>query len=289
VRAHFGQCRNWLFGLAGTRKSTITFTLARRFELASKTEMTALGGNFFCSRQFEETKQAKRIVRMIVYHLALVCKLFVNALTHCGRFNTIYRDVHRQLEDLLIRPWLKSESDRLADPSTPRYYIIIIDAIAEIDGKGGSVFLRDLLAIIYKHHLLGLKFFVTSHPDPDLVTHLRSFEDKKLYRLEEVPFEEAQDDITKYLNVSLPHFIGHPGMAWLVSQVAGLFIYTATVVKYLADHEEVEQKKLLDQLLASPPLGIPQMEEDKAPLLDQLYLQLLSDAFCDVHPAVQQD
>jgi hypothetical protein len=152
-----------------------------------------LGGNFFCSRQFEETKQAKRIVRTIVYHLALVCKPFANALTRCGRFDTIHRDVRTQLEDLLVRPWRESESDRLADPSTPPHYLIVIDALDEIDGKGGSDFLRDLLNIINKHHLLGLKFFATSRPDPDLVNHLRSFEDKQLYRLEEVPSEEAQE------------------------------------------------------------------------------------------------
>jgi hypothetical protein len=36
-------------------------------------------------------------------------------------------------------------------------------------------------------------------------------------------------------------------------------------------------------------LGIPQTEEDEAPLLDQLYLQLLSNAFRNVRSAVRQD
>jgi len=283
------QAVYWLFGLAGTGKSTIAFTLARRFELAGNTDTTALGGNFFCSRQFEETKQARRIVRTIVYHLALVCKPFANALTRCARFDAIYRDVRTQLEDLLVRPWRESESERLADPSTPPYYLIIIDALDELDGKGGSDFLRNLLDIVNKHHLRGLKFFATSRPDPGLVNHLTSFEDKQLYRLEEVPFEEAQDDIAKYLNANLPHFVGHPEIDQLVSQAAGLFIYAATIVKYLADQEAVEQKKLLGQVLASSALSIPQTEEDEAPLLDQLYLQLLSNAFRDVRPAVRQD
>ena len=73
----------------------------------------------------------------------------------------------------------------------------------------------------------------------------------------------------------------------LVSQADGLFIYAATVVKYLADLEEVEQKQLLDQLLATSALGIPQTEKDEAPLLDQLYLQLLSNAFDNVPSAVR--
>jgi len=279
----------WLFGMAGTGKSTIAFTLARRFELAGNTDTTALGGNFFCSRQFDETKEAKRIVRTIVYHLALVCKPFAIALIRCGRFNAIHRDVRTQLEDLLVTPWGESESGRLADPFTPPNYLIVIDALDEIDGKGGSHFLRDLLNIINKHHLLGLKFFVTSRPDPYLVIHLRSFEDKQFYRLEDVPFEEGQNDIAEYLNMSLPNFVGRPEMDRLVSQADGLFIYAAAIVKYLADHEEVEQRKLLDQLLASSALGIPQTEEDEVSLLDQLYLQLLSNAFRDMHPALRPD
>jgi hypothetical protein len=136
----------------------------------------------------------------------------------------VRRNVRTQLEDLLVKPWRQSESDRLADPSTPPYYLIVIDALNEIDGKGGSDFLRDLLHIINKHHLRGLKFFATSRPDPDLVNHIKSFEDKQLYHLEEVPSEEAQGDITKYLNASLPHFVGCPVMDRLVSRVDGLFI-----------------------------------------------------------------
>jgi hypothetical protein len=44
-------------------------------------------------------------------------------------------------------------------------------------------FLRELLDSINKHRLRGLKFFATSRPDPDLVTHLESFKDKQFYRL----------------------------------------------------------------------------------------------------------
>ena len=155
---------------------------------------------------------------------------------------------------------------------------MVIDALDEIDGQGGSGFLRDLLDVINKHRLRGLKFFATSRPDPDLVAYLRSFEDKQFYRLEQVPIKEAQADITTYLNTNLPHFAGRPEVENLVAQAAGLFIYAATVVKYLEGYEPLEQKARLDMLSSVSNPTISQTSEE-TPLLDGLYIQVLSDAF----------
>jgi len=139
------------------------------------------------------------------------------------------------------------------------------------------VFLRDLLDVINKHRLRGLKFFATSRPDPNLLTHLQSFEDKEFYRLEQVPIGEAQADITTYLSANLPHFAGRSEMEKLVAQAAGLFIYAATVVKYLAGYTPREQKWRLGKLPFVSDSAILQTAEE-APLLDGLYLQILSDA-----------
>jgi len=263
----------WLFSQAGSGKSTI----ARQFEFASDANDTiVLGGNFFCSRQFEETKFETHIICTIVYHLALRCKTFADALSRSGTFDAVHQNVRAQLENLLIEPW---EQARLADPLKSLHFLVIIDALDEIDGQGGSVFLRDLLDLINKCRLRGLKFFTTSRPDPDLVAHLQSFEDKQLYRLEQVPIGEAQADIMTYLNTNLPHFAGHPEMEKLVAQAAGLFIYAATVVKYLEGYESLEQKERLDTLPSVSDSATLQTSEEETPLLDGLYLQVLSDAF----------
>ena len=77
---------------------------------------------------------------------------------------------------------------------------MVIDALDEMDGQGGSEFLLDLFDIINKHRLPGLKFFVTSQSDPGLVTRVKSFEDsdKQFCRLEEVPMDEAQADMSHH-------------------------------------------------------------------------------------------
>jgi len=257
----------WLSGQAGSGKSTIAYTIARRFEFAGDADDTiVLGGNFFCSRQIKETRSATRIVRTIVYHLALKSKAFANALHASGNFDTIHHGVRSQLQSLLIEPWKQAQS---ADPSKSLHFLVVIDALDELDGRDGSGFLRDLLDSINKHRLKGLKFFATSRPDPDLVTHLESFKDKQLYRLGQVPIEEAQTDITTYLNANLGHSVGRPELEKIAAQAAGLFIYAATVVKYVEGYASVEHEERLSTLF---------VENPEETLLDSLYHQVLLDA-----------
>ena len=163
----------WLFGPAGSGKTTIAYTIAHCFELATPEDTIIFGGNFFSSWQFEETRFATHIIHTIMYHLALRCKAFANALTHSGKFDTINQNVCAQLDGLLIGPWQASESARLTKLLTPQpQYLIVIDALDEIDGTGGSELLCDLLNVINENHLNGLKFFTTSWPDPNLITHV---------------------------------------------------------------------------------------------------------------------
>lgn len=266
----------WLSGQAGSGKSTIAYTIAQRFDLSRDPRgKIILGGNFFCSRQFEETRASNRIIRTIVYHLALRCKPFADALSDCGRFDTIHHGVRAQLEGLLIEPWQRSEPDRLDDASSPPHYLIVLDALDEIAGDGGSQFLREVLDMINQRRLRGLKIFATSRSDPGLVVHLRSFHDKQFCRLEEVPLDEARGDITKYLDISLPHFSGRPEITKLAEQAAGLFIYVATVVKYLKVYEPSEQNTLLEMLSS------PSTSENVFSAIDQLYHQILKHAFRD--------
>jgi hypothetical protein len=80
---------------------------------------------------------------------------------------------------------------------------VVIDALDEIDGQGSSEFLCDLFDVFNKQRLPGLKFFIMSRSDPDLVSRVGSFEDRHSYLLEEVPIDEVQADIMIYLNANL--------------------------------------------------------------------------------------
>jgi len=278
----------WLFGPAGSGKSTIAHTIARRFELVTADDPIILGGNFLSSRLFDETKTATLIVRTIVYQLALKCKPFANALTHSGKFDTINQSPRAQLEGLLIEPWKASETTRLASSSTPQpQYLIVIDALDEIDGAGGSEFLRDLLNVINKYRLKGLKFFATSRPDPDIVSQVDAFGDKQLYRLEKVPVGEAQGDIRVFLSASVPN-APHDIIEQVVSLANDLFIYAATILKYLDGYEPDEKVELLVELLSKLTSANPRMSTTGTSLLDELYRQILKGTFPDLQVPIQQ-
>ena len=269
----------WLFGPAGSGKTTIAYTIARRFEFAGeKGDIIILGGNFFCSRQFEDAKRSKCIIRTIAYHLALVCKPFAHAL----RFDITYQNPTAQIDGLLVKPWEASRAARAADVTLPLHYLIIIDALDEIDGEGGSDLLRHLFDVLNGDQLPGLKFFATSRQDPSLVDRVKGFERKELFHLQDVGKEEVRGDIITYLKSELPHLATRAEIGKVANSADGLFIYAATVVRYLAGYEPIEQDELLARLLSVPNSGPLESSGDDSYLLDKLYFDILKDAFGNV-------
>ena len=264
----------WLTGQAGSGKTTIAYTIAKRFEEDGKAnEHTVLGGNFFCSRQFQETQAQTRILPTIAYQLARKCKWYADALHVADKFDSVKFSVATQLRDLLVGPWQQSEGTHRPEPLS---YLIIIDALDEIEGDGGSAFLGDLLNAIDKYDLRGLKFLVTSRPDPELVERCEAFA-SAVCRLQDVPIEQARSDIKIYLKEKLKKLDGSPELAELERRADGLFIYAATAVKYLIPRRSItvrEQTKMLKNLLSKT-----YSASDATFLIDQLYCQIMRDAF----------
>ena len=117
----------WLTGQAGSGKTTILYTIAKRFEEHVQAEQrTILGANFFCSRQFQETRSQNRILPTIAYQLARKCKSYADALHVADKFDAVNHEVATQMKDLLVGPWQQSGPTR--DAQAPPY-LIAIDAL----------------------------------------------------------------------------------------------------------------------------------------------------------------
>jgi hypothetical protein len=265
----------WLSGQGGAGKTTIAYTICHQLEavLTQGDKRVVLGGSFFCSRQFPETRSASAIVRTVVYQLALRSPSFRMALKDHGRFDTVDQGPRSQLMGLLIEPWQKSTPARL-EANEP-CYVILIEALDELEQKGGAEFLGTLFDVLEKADLSGLKFFVTSRSDPTLVKRIASFPAKQVCRLEEVPLLESSADIKLYLEDNLAGCATDEQIDQLVSDAAGLFIHAATVVKYVSEREVEEQKGLLRRLLSSSPGPSRRRTRGATAMLDQLYLQIL--------------
>jgi len=259
----------WLTGQAGSGKTTIAFTITKRFE---KGQPTVLGANFLCSRQFRETRSLQRIVPTIAFQLARNCGPYRSALHSVDTSEAVHSyTVHEQVEKFLFQPW-KERKHVLGLP----IYLVVVDALDEIEELERSTFLEAVLKSIEANSITGLKLLVTSRSDPDIVKLCKTFPPGAVCQLQNVPIEDAKLDIKTYLDIKLKDLHGTPEVEELNTQAAGLFIYAATVVKILTGRKLVrsEQLKRLRSLLSSSSTGFGS--------IDQLYQQVMRDAFADL-------
>ena len=243
----------WLTGQAGSGKTSIAYSITQHFDDLGRTDgpdrHTVLGGDFLCSRQFEETKRHVYIIPTLAHQLARKSRSFADALYAAGKFDSVDKLSH-QMEDLLVGPWHKSDDARHAKIPP---YLVVVDALDEIEDHGGYEFLRELLDEVNSRKLRGLKFLVTSRTDPDLVELCKSFLSMPVCRLQEVPTAEVESDISTYLHVKLPALRSEPELIDVAKRAGGLFIYAATVVRYLTPRRKItlaEQRVLMRKLFS---------------------------------------
>ncbi|KAG6810612.1 hypothetical protein H0H92_011110 [Tricholoma furcatifolium] len=154
----------WLTGPAGSGKSTIAYSVAQHFGEATNDIPNILQATFFASQKYNDTRHRRFIIPSIVYQLAHHSKSYAHALLQANMFDSV--DIpSKQMNDLLVNPWEISAYERSSDLPP---CLVVVDALDEIDGKGGSEFLEDLLKAVNNGSFKAFKFLVTSRPDPDL-------------------------------------------------------------------------------------------------------------------------
>jgi hypothetical protein len=178
------------------------------------------------------------------------------------------------MKDLLVDPWQKSASKR---PSELPPYLVVIDALDEIDGQGGPAFLQELLTTVDGGQLQGLKFLITSRPHHELASLCATFSSDAVCRLYDVPMDTVKADILEYLKVKLPDLRDEPQLTDLAEKADGLFIYAATVVRYIRPRDRMGKREQLSLMhkLSDYTWPISSM----ASLVDKLYQQILQEAF----------
>jgi hypothetical protein len=100
-----------------------------------------------------------------------------------------------------------------------------------------------------------------------------------------VLIEHVGSDITKYLNDKLPNFAGKPELETMAQLVDGLFISAVTIVRYLTPRPSItvdEQRKLLSKLQDQQSISASDVRRPSV-LIDELYQQILRDAFSGLH------
>ena len=261
----------WLNGLAGLGKTTIAYTIC---------ELLQKGGlpfaSFFCSRQLD-SKNSKLLVTTLCRDLAeLFDSYAANVLPILvNESKVVDAALHLQIEKLLAKPWQASLAQR--EGPTP---MVVMDALDESDR--GTEFLKELLCVIRDGQLSGIKFLVTSRPDPGIVSMCKSFPPNVVCKLHEVDTANVQNDIEKYLQEALPELKDE--LKLLSERAGGLFIYATTAVRFISPPHSPrsvsEMRSHLQVMLNPGPLTTPTDSSEQL-LVDELYKQILGVAFQD--------
>jgi hypothetical protein len=269
----------WLNGLAGTGKSTI----AQSFSEAVAND-GSLGASFFCSRDYFDRRELKNIFPTLAYQLACRYPHFRNHIvTSIKKDPTLtHASLISQLEKLLVNP--------LSRKDTP--CVIVIDALDEcIDNEPSSAILSVLGRFVKQLPLV--KFFVTGRPEPRIRSGFRLPLLEPLthiFLLHEVELSRVDDDIRLYLTQRLTEVskrrsdldLSDPWphdneIEALTKKSSGLFIFAATLVRFVASEHHQPNERL--QLVLSKGSGTT---HEGRTGIDSLYSQVLLHAFSDV-------
>jgi hypothetical protein len=265
----------WLNGLAGTGKTTVARSVAARAR-----EQERLAGTFFFSRNNADTRKAHAVIPTILYQLAIRHHMFRQLICTAIKSDIDVRDraIATQVKTLLAN--LGSTT------TTARPLLIVIDALDECDpgnNDDGVGVIRALIDTVAS--LPSFKLFITSRVERNISDMFRSeyFGARKLALHYDIETRIVRSDIHLYLerkfselgrkrNIDLP-FPSVEDLEKLIERAGTLFIYAATVFKYVADQKS-SPKLRLKQILSQTPSQVPYQYRT----LDMVYSQVISDA-----------
>ena len=228
----------WIYGMAGSGKSTITTTLANHFR-----ETGQLGAFLFFNRDVEDQSDPTTTVRTMAYQIGTfhprIGQLIADAIKSTP--SILSSPIYFQFKKLLVGP-LSSLND------TDTRVVIIIDAIDEsgtVEERGALV---ELLSRSTKYLPFStVRIIVSSREDVDIRSaflkypHIRAFELSLTSSL-------INDDIASYFRLHLHEIAtqrAHLGANWpgdesikaLTERASGLFVWASTAINFINGHD----------------------------------------------------
>ncbi|KAF1814946.1 WD40 repeat-like protein [Eremomyces bilateralis CBS 781.70] len=229
----------WLNGLAGTGKSTIARTVARRYF-----DLKRLGASFFFSRGGGDVGHAGKFITSIALQLASsipsLGQLICEALTK--RRDIASQSLRDQWQQLIVSPLSK-----LDESSSLSSYVLVVDALDECDNDYDIRTIMDLLTEARSSTSVRLRVFLTSRPEVPM-----------RYGIHQIPEDEHEDLMLHNISSSIVDYdvsiffehnfklirqeqsldVGWPGedvIRCLIQIVGGLFIWAATACHYIQE------------------------------------------------------
>jgi type II secretory pathway predicted ATPase ExeA len=261
----------WLNGMAGTGKSTIARTVAQGFK-----ERGLLGASFFFKRGEADRGTATYLItsiagQLVTRHRQLVPQV-LNAIKTDPRITSKF--LRDQFDQLLYRPLLKLQLDQ----STT--IVIIIDALDECDEDDDIKLILHLLFKLQEVQSVRLRVVLTSRPELPIRLGFLKEDNYEDIVLHELPAPVIQHDIRLFLEYklsairrehSLPSdWPGNKKTEQLVQMALPLFIFAATLCRFIGDEDWLPEERLTAVLQDEATTSTSDMDRTYLPVLNQL-------------------
>ncbi|KAH8680608.1 hypothetical protein BX600DRAFT_519740 [Xylariales sp. PMI_506] len=253
-----GKCINWLCGMAGTGKSTISRTVAD-----PKPERSIPCASFFFKRGQGNRGRADLLFSTIARQLFDQLPATFGQQLRKAMEDDMPRSLQDQFQRLILEPFKNCNADKV-----PGMILIIIDALDEC-GQGKQISqIIGLLSQAREVTSTQLKFFVTSRPELPIrpaFENLGNAHDDLV--LHEIPLPEVKSDMSAYLNFELEEIRDKfnksvpstitisddwpcvPDVDHLVNIAIPLFIFASTVCNFIRDNVTDSPKTKLERFL----------------------------------------
>ena len=246
-------CIFWLNGLAWTGKSTIARTIARTYHDRKK-----LGASFFFSRGAgEDANKATEFFTTIATQLAASCPPLKPAIIRVVEENrNVGNETLRDQWNQLIMQNLLAISPE--NGSAPSLLVLVVDALDECESDPAIVEMLRLLAEARCLTALRLRILITSRPETPIFRGFRAMPEGVYENLSlgDIPRELVDKDMSLFFRDRFKDVVlgseypsadwpGEAAIEFLVQKAAGLFIYAATVCRFVQRNDPWSPKQLL--------------------------------------------
>jgi len=242
-----GECIFWLNGMAGTGKSTISRTVAWDFA-----ERKRLAASFFFSRGRGDISHAGQffttIAAQLTRSLPVLRPLISKAVEE--NFDILKQGLSEQWKHLILDPLKKASVQSIQ-------LVVVIDALDECDSKDDIRLILKLLAQAKCLETIRLRVLVTSRPETPILLGFHNLPGDAYqdFVLHNIPPPTVNQDISIFFRRKLSSVKSKPKLSttpWpdeptiqkLVEKAAGLFIYAATVYRFIGDDNYTPEEQL---------------------------------------------
>jgi hypothetical protein len=233
------RCIFWLRGLAGTGKSTIARTVARKYS-----DKKRLAASFFFSRGGDDVSHAAKFVTSLAVQIAdnvPASRQHIHAAVE-ERSKIASQSLRDQWDHLVFNPL-----SELSDCDCPASLILVVDALDECNNDKNIRTIVELLSKARSLKTVRLRVLLTSRPEVPIRHGFLEGQEggHQNVALHDIPSPIVDEDITLFLKHKFSYIRQEeyldsdwPGVkviSSLVRKASGLFIWAATAYRFVLD------------------------------------------------------